>query len=142
MNQKGVRMNTGRTHFKKGSKPWNTGLHISGNSGHKRSEESKLRMSKIMKGVSRPALQHKNHPQWKGENANYRSFHKWVGRWKPKTNICEMCGIEQSKQRIHWANIDHKYRRVLDDYIRLCSKCHGIFDKEHGLRLKTNKKSL
>ena len=130
MNIKGVRTNTGRTHFKKGMKPWNTGLNVSGNSGHEHSIEWKEFMSEIMKGVPKPALQQEKHPQWKGDAVGYRSIHHWVTRWKPKTNTCEICGIEKSGHQMHWANIDHKYRRVLDDYIRLCPKCHKNYDKE------------
>jgi hypothetical protein len=131
-----------KTAFKKGDKPWNTGLNISGHSGHHHTQAHKDFMSELLTGVPIPTMQHEKHPQWKGKNAGYGSFHQWVNRWKPKTNTCEMCGEEKSGHKMHWANIDHKYRRVLDDYIRLCSKCHGIFDKEHGLRLRTNKKPL
>ena len=33
---------------------------------------------------------------------------------------------------IHWANIDHKYRRNLDDWIGLCAKCHRRYDIENN----------
>ena len=50
-------------------------------------------------------------------------------------DICEMCGKSGLKGRqIQWANIDHKYRRVLDDYIHMCAKCHGEYDRIHNLR--------
>ena len=76
----------------------------------------------------------KQNPLWK-EDAKYRTIHIWVCNWKGQPDTCEMCGKENLKaQQIQWANIDHKYRRVLDDYIRLCAKCHLDFDKEHGNR--------
>lgn len=75
--------------------------------------------------------------QWKGKDACYRQIHKWVQNWKGKPNHCEKCGKTYDKPRsIQWANIDHKYRRVLDDYIALCCKCHIFYDKENNLRKK------
>jgi hypothetical protein len=72
---------------------------------------------------------------WKGEIAVYGTKHSWVRRLKGKPNTCERCGktILDGK-KIHWANIDHKYRRNLDDYIRLCETCHAEYDVANGLR--------
>ena len=72
---------------------------------------------------------------WKGENAKYRAIHQWVSKWKGSPTTCEKCGrTNLTKQQIHWANIDHRYRRVLDDYIRLCAKCHKKYDKKRRER--------
>lgn len=60
--------------------------------------------------------------------AGYRAIHLWVEIWKGKPSKCESCGTESAK-RFEWANIDHKYRRVLDDYIRMCTKCHRKYDR-------------
>ena len=99
--------------------------------GNKRSEETKLKIRMGMKG--------EKHHNWKGDDVGYISIHSWVVRWKGKPDTCEKCGKSGLKERrIHWANIDHQYRRVLDDYIRLCSGCHGKFDIERRLR-KHNK---
>ena len=69
--------------------------------------------------------------RWKGENAQYSSIHKWVVKWKGVPNTCEMCGESGFfGRKANWANIDHKYRRVLDDYIRLCRYCHAEYDKK------------
>lgn len=76
----------------------------------------------------------KNH-QWKGEKATYNAIHHWVYRWKGQPRLCEKCGRKDlSKNRYHWANKDHTYKRILDDYIRLCDVCHWAYDKEHGLK--------
>lgn len=73
--------------------------------------------------------------QWKGQNANLSAIHLWVRKWKGTPDTCENCGKSGfTGRKINWANIDHKYRRVLEDYIRLCTKCHGKYDTEHGLR--------
>jgi len=64
---------------------------------------------------------------WKGEDASYWAKHGWIYRQKGKAKDykCIFCG----KQAQHWANIDHTYKRVLEDYISLCVKCHARFDK-------------
>jgi len=99
---------------------------------HPMSDEQKLRLKTLRKGVSNAHYLHA--PPLK-ENAGKRAIHNWVGQWKGKPDTCEKCGKSGlSGVQINWANIDHKYRRVLDDYIRLCSKCHGEYDTEHGLR--------
>lgn len=68
-----------------------------------------------------------NHPLWKGENATYITKHKWVVYHKGRPKFCESCG-DENKNRYEWANISGKYLRDLDDYIRLCKKCHFKFD--------------
>ena len=66
---------------------------------------------------------------WKGCEATYSSIHDWVRYWKGNPDHCEKCGTnEKRKYKYHWANIDHKYRRVLDDYIPMCVSCHKIYD--------------
>ena len=74
-------------------------------------------------------------PMWKGEKTKYRTIHQWVCRWKGQSSKCESCGTNGFKERqIQWANKDHLYKRILDDYIRLCAQCHVIYDKKHGNR--------
>lgn len=69
---------------------------------------------------------------WGGDNTSYSGIHKWVARHKGQPRLCEKCGNENQK-RYEWANIDHQYRRVLDDYMRLCCKCHQAYDKQNHL---------
>ena len=68
---------------------------------------------------------------WKGDKVGYRALHDWINKWKGKANRCEMCGIKKRK-RYQWANIDHKYKRVLDDYVSLCAKCHQEYDIKYN----------
>jgi hypothetical protein len=85
------------------------------------------------KGKSCPQLAHDNSPYWKGEKAGYTSIHAWVRKYKGKPSYCEKCGKAKTTfASIQWANIDHQYRRVLDDYIALCVKCHREYDREHN----------
>jgi len=68
----------------------------------------------------------KGHPKY--GNGSNKGKH-----WKGKAKFCENCGKIGEKVgdrwNIDWANIDHKYRRVLEDYIGLCKKCHRKYDK-------------
>lgn len=80
------------------------------------------------------AVTGKNNVLWKGNNVGYKCLHDWVRKWKKTLDICEVCGNDKLKHRqYHWANIDHKYRRVLEDYIRMCVKCHRKYDYENHL---------
>src|SRR3990167_9640866 len=30
-------------------------------------------------------------PAWKGDTVGYQALHKWVRKWKPRTELCERC---------------------------------------------------
>ena len=99
--------------FPKGHKPWNknwTGLHLSTETEFKKGRKDE------------------KHPEWKGEEASYDAKHQWVARWKGRPSLCEDCGTTKAKV-YNWANISGKYLRDLNDYKRLCRKCHHKFDK-------------
>lgn len=66
------------------------------------------------------------------DNPRYSAIHKWVRKWKGKPACCENCGKDDC--RLEWANIDHSYKRVLEDYIALCISCHKAYDKENNGR--------
>lgn len=115
------------------------------NKGRKLSEEHKKRLSIIVRErikngkfiiseeTKRKFAENRNNqcgeknPSWKGENVGYSGIHIWVKKWKGIANHCEMCGTTE-KRKYHWANIDHKYRRILDDYISMCVPCHRKYD--------------
>lgn len=78
----------------------------------------------------RDMTENKN-PRWYGDEVGYSGVHVWVRKWKGQPRRCEMCGTENAK-KYEWANIDHKYRRVLEDYIRLCTTCHRNYDNENN----------
>jgi hypothetical protein len=80
--------------------------------------------------VNNPVKSGENHHNWKGDFTSYRSMHRWVVRQKGQPTKCEQCKLENfTSHQIHWANIDHKYKRNTNDYIRLCAKCHKSHDK-------------
>ena len=61
----------------------------------------------------------------------YNSIHKnWVRTNLGKPDTCEFCkksGL--SGHAIHWANISGKYKKEPSDWIRLCAKCHFVYDR-------------
>ena len=86
-------------------------------------------------------LSGKNHPMfgkfeteclnWKGNNISYSRLHGWVIQHLGQPTKCEHCGKDNlTKGQIHWANKDHKYKRNLKDWIRLCVSCHRKYDKQ------------
>lgn len=95
----------------------------------KLSEESKKNQREAFNSgrFTKDRMLGKNNVNWKGENVGYHGIHKWVSKWKGKPKKCELCGTEIAK-KYEWANTDHKYRRVLDDYIRMCTSCHREYD--------------
>ena len=104
------------------------------NLGFKHSEEAKTKIKEWMTGRY-AGNKHFNYGKtdentsgWKGDDAGCGAIHLWVERKKGKAKDCkcEHC----DKQARDWANIDHKYRRILKDYIALCRKCHIKYDKK------------
>lgn len=96
--------------FKKGGIPWNKGK----------------------KGVqSFEYMVGEKHYKWKGDKAGYGSIHDWVKRQLGKPQKCEFCGqIESIEHRLNWANKTGKYLRDINDWLRLCLKCHRKYDKQ------------
>ena len=65
------------------------------------------------------------------ENVSYRGLHYWVESRLGRPDTCKHCGkIGLKGKFIQWANISKKYKRDLKDWVRLCGKCHKLFDKK------------
>jgi len=92
--------------------------------GHKFSEETKRKIGLANKG--------ENNAFWKGDKVSINVLHGWIRKWKPEPKFCQMCGKVGVKLAL--SNVDHKYRRCLDDYTYLCYFCHAQYDKEKGFR--------
>lgn len=71
----------------------------------------------------------KGNGNFKGDKVGYSALHKWVRWHKGNAKKCEWCGVTSESKKIYWANIDHKYRRDLNDFISLCNPCHCLYDK-------------
>lgn len=72
-------------------------------------------------------------PNWKGDAAGYFAIHVWMRTQFGTSRVCDHCKSTSAK-RYDWANIDHKYRRVREDWMRLCFSCHLRHDYAQGLR--------
>lgn len=94
------------------------------NLGRKRapfSSETRIKMGKSKEG--------EKNVNWKGEDAGYNSKHTWVSGHFGKPTTCEFCNKKNlTGHQIHWANVSGMYRRLREDWVRLCVKCHWVFD--------------
>lgn len=79
------------------------------------------------------------HHLWKGGDVGYGALHRWVTTHKGRPAECEHCGTLTAK-RYEWANVDHMYRRTLDDWLRLCTSCHRTYDYQNGLVARGGRK--
>jgi hypothetical protein len=114
--------------FLNGRQVWNKGRH------HTSEAIEKNRLAHLGKpnpnrGKKLPQYADEKNPNWKGKLASISAFHKWVIKHKGKPEICVDCGITCKERKLHWSNIDHKYRRNLDDYMARCVSCHRKYDK-------------
>lgn len=71
----------------------------------------------------------KDNPAWKGAGVGYRALHRWVEQRRGKASSCAVDSTHQAS-RYHWANISRKYKRDTSDWINLCPKCHGGYDRK------------
>ncbi len=76
----------------------------------------------------------KESAHWKGDNVGYHGLHKWISLIAGKPNLCEFCGITKAK-RFEWANETGLYKRIRDDWIRLCASCHRRYDRQRRLSI-------
>ena len=74
-----------------------------------------------------------DHPLWKGDDIGYGGIHSWVEKHRGVPMKCDQCGTTKGN-RFECANISGEYRRSngLDDWKRLCPKCHKLFDNRLG----------
>jgi len=80
------------------------------------------------KGTKYPQFQDEKNPGWKGDSVGIKSLHRWVYKHRGAPTECEHCGTTDTSLNYEWANVDHSYKRKLDDFIRLCRSCHRIYD--------------
>lgn len=89
--------------------------------GHKKSEETKKRISKARKGN----FMMENSSRWKGDDVGYNALHDWIKRRLPKPDLCQRCYKAPPSDL---SNISRNYLRILSDWWWLCRRCHLIFD--------------
>jgi len=69
------------------------------------------------------------HPLWKGDNAGYFAFHARLPVRRGKPSKCEVCGTTDPQKHYDWANLTGRYEDM-EDYKRMCRKCHRQYDKQ------------
>jgi len=88
-------------------------------------EKSKKLMSLNRKGKHTGI----NNNKWKGDDVGNVALHSWLKRQLGFPNKCEFCGFESDDHhKMHWANKSHKYKRKVNDWLRLCVSCHKKYD--------------
>lgn len=64
---------------------------------------------------------------WRGDDVGYGAVHDWIKKTLGKPSECKNCGTKEAK-RFEWANISGEYKRDVNDWLRLCTKCHHKMD--------------
>lgn len=103
------------------------------NTGYKHSPEALLKMSLSNKGRipwNKGTKTDRRAINYLGESASKGAKHKWFYQKYGIPDKCEKCGVERKDKLIEWSNIDHKYRRNLEDWRKLCRSCHRKYDYE------------
>jgi hypothetical protein len=73
-----------------------------------------------------------NASNWKGDDIGYVQLHIWIRNNYGQPSTCEHCfKIEKNNRKIHWANKSGQYKRDREDWLRLCNKCHYLFDLQN-----------
>jgi hypothetical protein len=97
---------------------------------HTEATKNKIRNTVIRLGLTPPS-NYGRFKKVKGKitlrSSAYIAIHQWVVRKKGNPTKCEHCGTTEAK-RFTWSNIDHKYKRNLNDYQELCYSCHKKYD--------------
>ena len=117
MTKKGYKQT--KKHRKKISK-----MHI----GKRPNEETKRKISEAHKCIKmKSGIESSN---WRGgliARNDYNGIHLWIEseKGKAKNYKCVDC----NKPACDWSNIDHKYKKNLNDYMSRCRSCHCKWDK-------------
>lgn len=70
---------------------------------------------------------HKKYNEIEGSNP-YARNHARVRAAKGTPRECEVCGMREYNEWYEWANLSGDYENI-DDYKRMCRKCHRAHDK-------------
>lgn len=98
--------------YNKGRAPWNKGITTG---------------IKPWLGKKREHMTGKKHFAWRGNKVGKAALHDWVKSRLGRPSKCEHCGTTTAK-KFEWANKSHEYKRELDDWLRLCTRCHRKYD--------------
>lgn len=59
----------------------------------------------------------------------YKSLHKRISKRFGTPKECLHCKTTDPALRYEWANISKDYKEDRSDWIRLCKRCHSIYDR-------------
>lgn len=90
----------------KGRIPWNKGLTKETND--------------IVKRITVKISGERN-TNWKGSRVGDKGLHRWIRKYKPKSDYCEEC---KKVKPYDIANISGEYIRDINDFRWLCRSCH------------------
>lgn len=65
---------------------------------------------------------------WKEDNIGIRAVHMWLDREFGSVSKCEHCGRNDTNIVYEWACKNKDYRRVREEFMRLCRSCHRKYD--------------
>ena len=84
--------------------------------------------------------------QWKGNNVGKGGLHYRVRKIRGLANKCEnrekqilTFPCNSDSQRYEWANVSHKYKIDIYDFMQLCRSCHNRYDYTQEWRDKIGK---
>lgn len=131
---KGVRLNTGRTHFKKGHNSWNAGLKNWLSEEHKAALRLANSGNAWTKGKKRPDIVGEKNPMWKGgvksqNDMDRVKFRKQVQQLVLQRDnyTCQVCDQYSGNLQVDhiksWADFPD-LRFELDNCRTLCMACH------------------
>ncbi len=76
-------------------------------------------------------------------NGGYHAVHKWLYKHHGKANKCDNLFCEKKSKVFHWAKKKEcLYEHKIENFIKLCCKCHRKYDdtKERSLKGSETKK--
>jgi hypothetical protein len=90
------------------------------------------------RGVHDGFLRKEDRYNWKGENASYNAFHKWLYNNFGNANKCENLNCKcLSPKRYEWSLIKGKqYAHKRENFWMLCKSCHIKYDMNPKWKLK------
>jgi len=120
--------------FKKGDKPWHTGLKgiLKANRGSFKKGEHRSIETEFKEGEKLG----NNNNNWKGDEVGYFALHAWINRNFGLPNKCEEC---DSIKNVEWANINYIYNRDKINWKCLCRRCHFKYDSKNNWGYVTRK---
>ncbi len=95
-------------------------------------QESHTPWNKGSKGLSKANSGSFKSGDWKfkGSRTDYINLHNKIRKMFGTPDTCEHCNKNGLiGKAIHWANKSGSYRLEKDDWLRLCAKCHFVYDK-------------